>query len=556
MKKIHKFLIIFIISMVLTLSCTVEIIEQPSASINAIDDEPITGGSIKDSISLETLNAVPVDLGEMGFNIDTRQLAVFGFKPAKVNVEIPGSLNGFSQEDIGIDEFTHVGIFKWALEDLTEEIIQTFENGVPIEVTVFDADNNLLETFSNTKFVISGTNATLPIITSKPRVLSPLKIHPDIPHYLRITAASSTAYFLGGSTVGFSAKANDPLYLNSTLYLENTDNARGQIQNFYFESLGDDTYTIKTAFENSYLEYTNNTLSWNKSNNDTIVNFVVNDSHKFILEQTESGLVKIRPISSPDYLKAIFSIDQYYLSTAGSSNIQETEVLEFEILAANMTWEFNDLGTNFSPAIIPPTEQDYAFTQTIVNCSAATGEFFVGIDSEETSASSMSFQESSNVFASETDSKSATASVEASGGLFGVDVTVSVSGTIETSTTTGYDKGKSASEGIEYADTETVSTNRQITVPPNTSVEVLDVVQKLGEIRIPFVQRFFVRAQTNDGIPLSGEEIETQFLLNGFKGVIILVGSDYMEYSIRGVSIVENYFDFRNTVTDIAGACD
>ncbi|MET6990839.1 hypothetical protein [Sediminicola arcticus] len=75
-------------------------------------------------------------------------------------------------------------------------------------------------------------------------------------------------------------------------------------------------------------------------------------------------------------------------------------------------------------------------------------------------------------------------------------------------------------------------------------------------MRIPFVQRFFVRGQTDDGIPLSGEEIESQFLANRFQGVIILVGSDYLEYSIRGATIVSNYFDFRNTVSDINDACN
>tara|TARA_R110000868_G_scaffold4211_1_gene26385 strand:- start:31150 stop:32760 length:1611 start_codon:yes stop_codon:yes gene_type:complete len=536
--------------MVITVSCTIEIIEQPIAPIGTIDNESGAGTSIKDSVSLETLNTIPIDLGELGFTIDTRKLVVFGYKPVKVNVELFASLSSYSQQDIVVDEFTHTAIFKLAIEDLTEDTMETFANGVPIKITLFDKDNNLLETISNTKFVISGTNTSLVITTIKPRIFNPLKIHPDIPHYIRISGTSS-AYFLGGSSEGFSTKASDFIYLNKNLFLENSESVQGQIQKFYFVALGDDTYAIKTEFENSYLEYTNGSLSWNKSNKDNNGNFVVNDTHKFVLEQTESGLVKIRSIGSSNYLKSKELGEESYLSTTGTSKI-----LEFEILAANMTWESNDLGTNFSAAIIPPAEMDFVFTQTIVNCSAATGEFYVGIDSEETSATSMSFQESSNIFSSETDSKSATASVEASGGLFGVDVTVSVSGTLETSSTTGYDKAKGASEGSENSETETVSSNRKITVPPYTAVEVLDVVQKLDVVRIPFVQRFFVRGQTNDGIPLSGEEIETQFLANRFDGVIVLVGSDFLEYSIRGTTVVSNYFDFRNTVNDIEGACN
>ena len=154
MKKTYNFLIIFIISMVITVSCTIEIIEQPIAPIGTIDNESGAGTSIKDSVSLETLNTIPIDLGELGFTIDTRKLVVFGYKPVKVNVELFASLSSYSQQDIVVDEFTHTAIFKLAIEDLTEDTMETFANGVPIKITLFDKDNNLLETISNTKFVI------------------------------------------------------------------------------------------------------------------------------------------------------------------------------------------------------------------------------------------------------------------------------------------------------------------------------------------------------------------------------------------------------------------
>ena len=93
MKKIYNLSIIFIISMVLAVSCTVEIIEQPSVDIGVIDNETIGSASIQDSVSIETLNAIPRDLGELGLNIDTRNLVVYGYKPYKVNVQLYGSLS-------------------------------------------------------------------------------------------------------------------------------------------------------------------------------------------------------------------------------------------------------------------------------------------------------------------------------------------------------------------------------------------------------------------------------------------------------------------------------
>ncbi|MFT4830515.1 MAG: hypothetical protein ACI815_000149 [Psychroserpens sp.] len=562
MKNIHIPLYILIISTTLLISCTLEVVEEPRPNIGAINDESASNTSIKDSISSETINTIPVDLGEIGFTIDVRQLVVFGFKPTKVSIEISGSLSSFSLENIEVDAFTHMATFKLARKDLSDEIIATFAEGVPIKATTFDADNSILETISDTKFIISGTTGILILTTSKQRTLNPLKINPDIPHYL-VLSGTENQYFLGASKASFwedGSIAKKRIYLNSEVFSADTEIERSQIQKFTINSLGNDTYTIKTEFENSYLEYNNGELLWNKDNRDDNINFAIEDKHKFIFKQTENGLVKIQPLGSSDYLNTIYdsSDQQSYLSarTGESLSITGTEILEFQILAASITWEFNDLGASYSEAIIPPTKMDFAFAQTIVNCSAATGEYYVGIDSEETRVTSMSFQESANLFSSKTDSKSVTAEVEASGKVFGAGVSVSASGTLASSQTTAMGKEKTVSEGIEYSDTETVSSNRKITVPPYTAVEVVDVIQKLDNVRIPFVQRFFVRGQTDDGIPLSGEEIESQFLANRFQGVIILVGGDYLEYSIRGATMVSNYFDFRNTVSDIDDACN
>ena len=82
---------------------------------------------------------------------------------------------------------------------------------------------------------------------------------------------------------------------------------------------------------------------YDKNNKDP--NFVLENKHKFTLEQTPQGSMTIKSLNK---------------TTVYNESI--------DLLAADIIWEFDDLGTEYSAAIMPPAQQDFAFDQTINNC--------------------------------------------------------------------------------------------------------------------------------------------------------------------------------------------
>lgn len=519
MKKILSFLLLISIFT----SCTFEVIEDFKAVTGEILDDNGAGMVRVQGISDETLSSIPLDAGEIGIAIDARKLAVLGYKPTTVSVVIDGELSSFTQTSIQVDPFTHVAIFKLPRKDLTEAQLFQFNEGVPITVSVLDADNVILETLSSTKFVVQdGSNNTWEIETSRKRILPEIKINPDIAYYLK--QSNSGATYLGFNNalpVGTTGKLVMTRYANDSLL------KKSKIQKFYFIPIEGEAgvFIIKTAYDNSYLETLGSFLNYNKDNK--VLGSPIETKYKFKIDRTSNGSLKITNIFS-----------------------------EFDLLAADVIWEFDDLGTEYSAAIMPPAQQDFAFDQTINNCSSATGEYYVGTNKEESTTTSISFTEIANFYSNTVNTESATVTAKASGSLFGIGVEASGSGTLEASSTSGFGTESTSNKAKEFKVSQIVSSNRLITVPPYTSIEVFDVIQKLSNVRIPFVQRTLLRGTDDKGIPLSGEEIASQLGANRFGGVVIEVGSDYIEFSVRGTVNVANYFKYQNTVNDIAGICN
>lgn len=554
MKKRNHILITLSIFTSLFTACTFELLQEVD---QAVEDQTTIPGSVVNGISDETLSAIPVDEGEIGVSIDTRALAIIGYKPHKIAVSIEGALSTFSQTEVIVDEYTHVGAFKIKREVLSEDQIKGFRNGVPLTITVFDVAGKALENKTISRYIINSTARTIKIDTELPRVLKSLSFNSVVPHFFQV--ASDTEF----KTLGFPTDYEG--FNQSELSIID------QVHRLFF--IESDTYEQDSAYHIKSDIYTYNTSGfvfieadiYNERNGNTgdngeniAINWYEDDpqngfehtgENRFNLEPTNNGTLKIR----------LFGSDKYLSSDNGTKiffDDKTTNDLEFNIFAANVRWEFDDLGTKYSPAIIPPAQMDFAFQQTIINCSGATGDYEVGIATAEKTSTSMSFEESINIFSSATESESATVEASAGGSFFGVGVSVSASGTLSTETTTEFGQEKKLNQGIEIEESQQVSSSRLVTVLPYSAVEVFDVIQKLENVQIPFVQRFIIRGANGEGNYLTGPQIEAQLLANHFKGVIIEVGSDFIVISIRGAVNVNNYFEYNNSLHDIAGACD
>ena len=549
MKTKHYLSLFFTVLILFVTSCTYELI--PAIEPEIISDIPDGTSNNLKGISEETINNIPLDLGEIGVSIDTRSLAVLGYKPTTVNLDITGELNSFSKKGIDVNIYTHVADFKLSRSDLSEEVIKGFSDGVEINVNVLDNDENILESSTISRLIINSTPRTIKINTDKSKILKPLSLNANVPYFLQV--ASDTDFnFLSiprdGST-DFVYYCDD--YENNAQlcanqganfhgYLGIHEGYRGANSfsfdeaEFYFEKTPtyaeDSSYYIKSGRTLGSLfaeidEFNDPDIArllWSRDSipDDKYFFFEASDEfkgydleNKFVLEQTNKGTIKIRILSSDKYLKSrklpAGNFSEFSTSTADD--------LEFIIISADIKWEFNDLGTKYSPAIIPPTKMDFAFAQTIINCSGSTGDYEVGVETVRTKSTEMSFEESLNLFSSSTESKSITVGAEVEGKIFGKGVKASFEGTLSNESTTEYGKTKETSEGITFEEQQTVSISRNITVPEYSAIEVI---------------------------------------ANAFEGVISEIGSDFLVVSVRGNVKVTNYFEFSNNLNDLPGACN
>ena len=549
--KNHHLFILLIFSIIIS-SCSFELIEAEDTASEIADPSVTKSGGAINGISDETINSIPIDLGEIGVSIDTRTLAIYGYKPTKIRVDLGGELSAYSQQDIVVNEYTHIAVFKLKREDLTDAELKVFSNGVPLTITVTvtnDKGQELEEVKTISRYIINATTRTLKIDPKLSRIIKPLEFDPEKDQYLQL--------------------ATDYKFLSIISYtdFDDTNVALGNYNNRGFKIIKTSTFATDATYHitkevqpscqcgliNVHLEadisnYTNNGVAELFWSNDYEKTWYEPLGDKFVFEQTERGTVKIKPLGSDTYLSSDARDNVFFDNNPASD-------LEFNIFTANISWEFTNLGIKYSPAIIPPTKMDFAFQQTILNCSGATGDYEVGVTRSETTTTTMSYEESINLFSSKYDKKSATIEVTAGGSFFGIGAEVSGSGTLTTETETEFGQEKIANVGKVYTASQEVSYNRKVTVLPYSAIEVFDVIQNLENIKIPFVQRYIIRGSVNQDY-LSGSEIESQLIANAFNGVVTERGSDFIVISVRGAVNIENYFEFNNTLHDILGACE
>lgn len=516
-------------------------------------------GEVLSGVSDETKGSLDVYLGEVGVSIDTRPLAHLGYKPSQVNLAIEGALNKYSQNGIAVSQYTNVATFKLAVEDLSEEEVSAFGEGVTVEITVFEEGGEELENLTISSFIFNSDIKTLLIETEKPKIDVPLALDPDIPYHIKLDGPLNS--FL--SAVNPIIEDDYPKTGNIWYDSYKINNAN---QKFFFKKLEDGTYEITT--QSGYILgmewipfYGAVYFLYDRASVELFIDFGIGyygggaPAINFELEQTGAGLVKIRTKTVNEYMSSeqIYTGIVYLPWLANTGIVQDQA--EFSILAATVVWTFEEIGTEYSAAIIPPSEQDFAFEQTIFNCASSSFETTVGVTKTEVTTTTISLSEEMSIYGSQTDSESATVEAEASGQVFGIGVSVSASGTLESSTTSGFGQNKGKTLADEQTKETTVSVERTINVLPYSAVEAFDVVQTIPYVKIPYVQRYLLKGSDGQTV-LSGDEILSQLDANQFEGVVTEIGDDFVKFSVKGEVNVQNYVKFINQVDDIDGACN
>lgn len=207
--------------------------------------------------------------------------------------------------------------------------------------------------------------------------------------------------------------------------------------------------------------------------------------------------------------------------------------------------------------ILPPSNTASEFNQKIRNCSSGTQSTTIGESLTLETKSIVGWEESMSVSSSRDHSISVTVEAEVSTELFGTGGSLKTSITEDYAFSTSRTSVSTTSEAFEKTESKNIFIERTQEIPPKTVILVADIYQSYENVRIPFVKRFRIkgRYQEND-IPLTGNEILTQFTFNNFTGVVTNIQQDFIEVTVRGTNVINNLIDTETISENVEGGCD
>ncbi|MEL6943578.1 MAG: hypothetical protein AAFO82_12985, partial [Bacteroidota bacterium] len=238
---------------------------------------------------------------------------------------------------------------------------------------------------------------------------------------------------------------------------------------------------------------------------------------------------------------------------------KDDAIVRFRLIAMDVLWDFETVETEYFEPILPKASISFGFNSTLINCSVGTMVQNIETAFTETVDQTTGWEESLSISSSTQKSLTITAGMEVEGSFFGNSASYSaeISGTVSTTNTAT----SSSSEwgNMTNIKSESIYTNREITVPPKSATLVVDVLQSYDNVKVHFVQRIRVRAReasSNSGNPeLSGKEILSLINFSGFNGVITKVESDYVELTIKGTTNIGKWIVDKSEASEVDPEC-
>lgn len=540
--KTLNFTLFFTIAVVLlmNISCKENTVSQEPP------DEEI---EIVDTVSVD----LPADEGEVGLVINAREIFRKGYTAKVAEVKF----HDYSEFDeiLEIHPVTNVAILRIHNEDLTDEEKNAFAAGVAIDIFIYDESQTLLAEYYDDDLVLDDTNTPLTIQTQLEYNVPPVRLREGIPYYIQPEEPIPGD---GTWPAGSVLKASTTRLYNFDVPDPDRNTHPDDIHftyKYFFSPVTDSTYHIlrsnstKPHVPTHYFRLHDSEL--------IVVDEGVNEESsaiEFVLDQSADGWVRIREAGTNRYLTI----------TEGSSRDNRKALRlradtnhRFRFISANIRWEGEDRGTEFSRSVIPPAEIDFAYAATIKNCAPGTLTEEVGAVRERTSVYRVVTTESLQLFASLEATVGFTTGVSAGAAVPGVgQVSASVEYSAELSLTTTATTSNKETLDETDEETNTVSRIRTLEIVPFTGVEVFDAVRVVKNARVPFTQVLRLRAQYINGPALSGDEIMTQLQVNFVEGVPLNVGNDYVDVGLSGNVHINEMFETETGVNEIVGACD
>lgn len=485
--------------------------------------------------------------GLIGLVVDTRPIFKKGYMPTQVEL----SFDDYEDRNttLEVDARTNLAILTMDIDSLTDEELESFREGVSLTLSVVGENPDTGE--ANVELAriledggrVDDSNRPFPVDTDLPYIKRPLSLKEGTPYLLQVEGACSPGV-LSRYSVNFdgtlwdgceSCFASLPYQPNDSYFQYALVAVEGK----------EDTFLIKReGLDDGYLGLRFTTSSGMDALGSSLGPKPIEDAIEFVFEQDEDGWIKIRMTDPPEYVT--------YQSSENSSGLCDAEDLvrseisglppaRFRLISDDIDWEIEDLGTNFSPPILPPPRVQFALKPTPVrNCgSPATVTQTVGVTETKTTTTTVSTSESLELFSSDKVSFDLKVGFEIGAEPFKETVEASESFELTTSETSRTENTWTTTETKEVE----VSIEQSVELPPDTAVEVTETLYSIDDVRTPFVQTVRIRGTykgTSDA--LSSAEIVSQMFFNFFGGVVTRYGADFVEVTLRGEAVIDQIF--------------
>lgn len=529
------------------------------------DSDSITNpeGEVEELAPSISTSEFETDEGQIGISLSAREIARRGYKPVTAVISIASS-SSIEDQTISFDEYSNLAILSFENDTLDDTIESELKDGVAVQVTVRDVNDAVLATQDFTKLSFKPSPEDEEIgAEGLDDLFAEISLRSDLKYYVQvvnkenevIAAPGSQGYLVENSVSRGMQVMTDLNYAEDPEYFDN-------FTTYYFEKIPNNEgyYSMAVKNENDihYLYMSGTRLNIQTRENlernvtNTNVEFFTNYWFKIIKEGP--GFFSIVPFDTVNPL--VISGSNFVIA----SNNSPTDPNYFRILLFDIDWDVQVVDSQFSKPIMPPSATNSAYNSTLRNCSSGTLTQTVGESTTIGTTQVAGYEETMSVSTTNTAGVEVSVQVayEAEAKFFGSGTKQSISGSI----TGSYEYSKTAtetntrSESLSTEKSVEVSVSREVGVPPGTAIAVADIYQQYQNIRVPFVQKFRIsgKYQEND-IPLTGQEISTQFAFNSFTGVITEVDAEYIEVTVRGNTIIDRIIETSTETRDIANSC-
>lgn len=536
-------------------------------------EQDVDVDKVGEIVATEGITAESFDTyaGEIGFVLDTRELAKKGYFPATAEVYVEATQGDFSQT-IAIDPISYLGQIKLIKENLSLAAIEELDSGVLVESTIKDA---------NGQTIVVDALATISFQPNPaPKKVSAVGL-PETPENRTIGLSEDTFYYFqpvdgaGAPNQGVSMgrRGEDQNFL-MTLASGTTFNGNEPLRNFSFVPIPGqvNTFAIRIRLGGHFLRMSEIANSLNGR-------FY---SHEGLVASSQINFAAIQNNAAFHFRIEKKAVSVYELQTSNGTPIrvapgigltinQEVEEITVPIFAGppitsegvlwrlistTIDWEVQNLGTTFLEPILGAAKTGFKFNSTLTNCGQGGLSQTVGVVAEEKEIGTVGWEESLSINTTNSVAVSATVGVAFNAKFFGVGANYSAS----VATEYGYSRTVTESSSLFEEKTSEISTKvfteRTVTVPSGSASLVYDAFQFYDNVKVNFAQRLRIRGtDRNTGQALSGEEIRSQFQFSGFDGVVLGVEPSSIVITLRGTKVLDQIVQIESKVEDVQPNC-